>query len=142
MAETRGDQVTFEWAGQADGIAAPRPVAATAAESGSDKARPLAKAPGAPARQALRRSRSRMTRPPAAQRSEAVGPSALPPDDELWDVHATARFLKRSVSWVYHRAEDGTLPVKRLAGWGLRFIPGELRAWVESGGVAPVRRRE
>ncbi len=58
----------------------------------------------------------------------------LPPDNELWDVHAAARFLKRSVSWVYHRAEDGTLPVKRLAGWGVRFIPSELRAWVEMGG--------
>ena len=49
-------------------------------------------------------------------------------------MQAAARFLKRSVSWVYHRAEDGTLPVKRLAGWGVRFIPSELRAWVEEGG--------
>ena len=57
----------------------------------------------------------------------------LPGDDELWDVRAAARFLKRSVSWVYHRAEDGTLPVRRLGGWGIRFIPAELRAWVTSG---------
>jgi predicted DNA-binding transcriptional regulator AlpA len=64
--------------------------------------------------------------------SRAVAP--LPPDNELWDVHAAARFLKRSVSWVYHRAEDGTLPVKRIGGWGLRFIPAELRAWVEASG--------
>lgn len=63
-----------------------------------------------------------------------ASPTVLPPDDELWDVHAAARFLKRSVSWVYHRAEDGTLPVKRLAGWGVRFIPSELRAWVQEGG--------
>jgi len=55
----------------------------------------------------------------------------LPPDNELWDVRAAARFLKRSVSWVYHKAEDGTLPVKRLGGWGVRFIPAELRSWVE-----------
>jgi predicted DNA-binding transcriptional regulator AlpA len=61
-------------------------------------------------------------------------PQPLPPDDELWDVHAAARFLKRSVSWVYHRVEDGTLPVTRLAGWGVRFIPSELRAWVREGG--------
>lgn len=47
--------------------------------------------------------------------------------------------LKRSVSWVYHRAEDGTQPVKRLAGWGVRFIPAELRAWIEASGDA--RRR-
>jgi predicted DNA-binding transcriptional regulator AlpA len=87
-----------------------------------------------------------MARTSAAQRSEAAGasaqPAALPFDTELWDVHAAARFLKRSVSWVYHRAEDGSLPVRRLGGWGLRFIPGELRAWVESGGVVPARRRE
>jgi hypothetical protein len=87
-----------------------------------------------------------MARMPAAFRGAPEDPPAqpapLPPDDELWDVHAAARFLKRSVRWVYHRAEDGTLPVGRLGGWGLRFIPGELRAWVESGGVAPVRRRE
>ena len=66
---------------------------------------------------------------------EAPSRTALPPDNELWDVHAAARFLKRSVSWVYHKAEDGTLPVRRLGGWGIRFIPGELRAWVESGGA-------
>ncbi len=74
---------------------------------------------------------------------EAQGTKAhegpLPPDDELWDVHAAARFLKCSVSWVYHKAEDGTLPVRRLGGWGLRFIPGELRSWVESG-CAQARR--
>lgn len=58
------------------------------------------------------------------------GSAPLPPDDELWDVHAAARYLGRSVSWVYHKAEDGTLPVKRLGGWGIRFIPAELRAWV------------
>src|SRR5512137_124087 len=72
--------------------------------------------------------------------SEAPAPSALPPDDELWDVRAAARYLKRSVSWVYHRAEDGTLPVRRLGGWGLRFIPGELRAWVDSDGARRTRR--
>jgi predicted DNA-binding transcriptional regulator AlpA len=64
---------------------------------------------------------------------------SLPPDNELWDVQAAARFLKRSVSWIYHRSEDGTLPVKRLGGWGLRFVPGELRAWVETGEVAKRR---
>jgi predicted DNA-binding transcriptional regulator AlpA len=60
-------------------------------------------------------------------------PGPLPPDNELWDVHAAARFLRlrRSVSWVYHKAEDGTLPVRRLGGWGVRFVPAELRAWVE-----------
>jgi len=84
----------------------------------------------------------RETRTPApAERSPRVAKASedqLPADNELWDVHAAARFLKRSVSWVYHKAEDGTLPVRRLGGWGIRFIPSELRAWVESGGA--VRR--
>ena len=116
MAETRSDQVGFEWTEQGGGKkapgAAPEP---QAAPGGRKVARP---------------------------RRKAEAPPALPPDDELWDVHATARFLKRSLSWVYHRAEDGTLPVRRLGGWGLRFIPSEVRAWVESGGVAPTRHLE
>jgi predicted DNA-binding transcriptional regulator AlpA len=119
MAETRGEQVGFQWA-----------------EQGGEKAPGAAPEPmSAPARAKVARPRRKASRTPEA-------PPALPPDDELWDVHAAARFLKRSVSWVYHRAEDGTLPVRRLGGWGLRFIPSEVRAWVESGGVAPARRRE
>lgn len=78
--------------------------------------------------------RARRAPAPAPEATARAVPPPLPPDDELWDVHAAARFLKRSVSWVYHKAEDGSLPVKRLGGWGLRFIPGELRAWVETGG--------
>ena len=39
-----------------------------------------------------------------------------------------------------HKAEDGTLPARRLGGWGIRFIPGELRAWVERGDAAMPRR--
>jgi predicted DNA-binding transcriptional regulator AlpA len=72
----------------------------------------------------------------------ALEAAPLPPDNELWDVHAAARFLKRSVSWVYHKAEDGTLPVRRLGGWGLRFVPAELRGWVERGPVRTVRRSQ
>jgi len=110
MEETRGEQVTFGWAGEGttdtrDGAAAPRPLRGGSAR-GERKRRPGSAKPAAP----------------------------LPPDNELWDVHATARVLKRSVSWVYHHVEDGTLPVKRLAGWGVRFIPAELRAWVQDGG--------
>ncbi len=75
------------------------------------------------------------------QRIAAKGcETPLPPDSELWDVRSAAQFLRRSASWVYHKAEDGTLPVKRIGGWGVRFIPGELRAWVESGGARQRRR--
>ncbi len=85
------------------------------------------------ARGASRRETGRAERVRAL---DVVVTAPLPPDNELWDVRAAARFLRRSVSWVYHRAEDGTLPVKRLGGWGLRFVPGELRAWVDHGGAA------
>ncbi len=110
MAETRAEQVAFGWAGE-----------------GSEE---QVATPASHAAPRERRARALTARP---------APAPLPPDNELWDVHATARFLKRSVSWVYHRAEDGTLPVKRIGGWGVRFIPAELRAWVEASGEAKRR---
>jgi predicted DNA-binding transcriptional regulator AlpA len=86
------------------------------------------------------RGAARGKRPRAEPLRAAPAPRyELPPDNELWDVRAAARFLKRSVSWVYHRAEDGTLPVRRLGGWGIRFIPGELRAWVAGDAGRPGR---
>jgi hypothetical protein len=57
--------------------------------------------------------------------------SLLPPDTETWEVRHAARFLKRSASWVYKKAEAGVLPVILLDGWGLRFDPKELRAWLD-----------
>ncbi len=58
----------------------------------------------------------------------------LPPDNELWNIGAAARFLKLSKSWIYHHVEDGTLPCVRVHGWALRFVPAELRAWIEKNG--------
>jgi len=109
MAESNEGQVTFGWSGNEGAEAASAP------------------APRTPGR---RRSPAPERLPPTTD----VGETPLPAANELWDVRAAARFLKRSVSWVYHKAEDGTLPVRRLGGWGVRFIPAELRAWVESGG--------
>jgi len=112
MAETRGEQVPFEWS-----------------EQGGEKAAV------APARPPVEPVKGKVARPPRRPQGAPAVLPPLPPDDELWDVRAAARFLKRSVSWVYHRVEDGTLPVRRLGGWGLRFIPGELRAWVATDGA-------
>lgn len=146
MAETRSKQATFEWAGQGDEAQASEPEAEPVARRvvRPPAARRPRKALEARAGGSPVVAEAPAARTPAAPPAEAAGrparpPVALPPDDELWDVHAAARFLKRSVSWVYHRAEDGSLPVRRLGGWGLRFIPGELRAWVESGGARPRR---
>jgi hypothetical protein len=140
MAETGSKQVAFEWARQGVGVKAPRPEPVTSPSARPPATRRPRKALGTCAGGSPVVAEAHAARTPAAPPAEAAGsparpPAALPPDDELWDVQAAARFLKRSVSWVYHRAEDGSLPVRRLAGWGLRFIPGELRAWVESGGA-------
>jgi len=51
---------------------------------------------------------------------------------EVVDVKGAAEFLGVSVSWVYKRAEDGTLPYSRLNGFALRFSLQELKAWLES----------
>jgi predicted DNA-binding transcriptional regulator AlpA len=122
MAETREEQSSFGWITER-GASSP----ATSTDPGPHPSpAPKAPAPG------------RVPRARAARASDSE--AQLPPDNELWDVHAAARFLKRSVSWVYHKAEDGTLPVRRLGGWGIRFVPRELRAWVE--GAADPGRRE
>jgi hypothetical protein len=122
MSETRAEQVAFGWAG--DG--------STGTKDGPSTSPPLrgGYARGERTSEGARRARGSTGAPRA---EVAARLEALPPDNELWDVHAAARFLKRSVSWVYHRAEDGTLPVKRIGGWGLRFIrptcaPGSRRA--------------
>jgi excisionase family DNA binding protein len=71
----------------------------------------------------------------AAATASASHPNApLPPENELWDLRAAARFLKLSTSWVYKRVEDGTLPVTRVNGYSLRFEPAALREWVAKNG--------
>ena len=126
----RVDQVAFAWTADS----ATEDAACSAPKAGRPEAPPTARGGGA------RRASGRRDEGSAPSRARAVALDRLPPDDELWDVRAAARFLRRSVSWVYHKAEDGTLPVKRLGGWGLRFIPSELRAWVEAGDAR--RRRD
>jgi excisionase family DNA binding protein len=46
--------------------------------------------------------------------------------DRLWDVNDVARYLGVSKSWVYHRAEAGLLPYRRVGGL-LRFEPDRIR---------------
>src|SRR5471030_2241480 len=86
-----------------------------------------------------RRALSRRTGRPASSRAEDQSSSrpmplwspesALPQEDELWEVAHVAQFLKRSESWVYKKTALGVLPVRRLDGWGLRYVPGEIRKW-------------
>jgi excisionase family DNA binding protein len=52
-------------------------------------------------------------------------------DEDLWDVARAAQFLSMSVSWTYRAAENGVLPYRRI-GSRLRFVPSELRAWVNA----------
>jgi predicted DNA-binding transcriptional regulator AlpA len=71
-------------------------------------------------------------RPPA---SALVSP---PPrdDDQLWDANDVARYLKVSRSWVYHRAEAGLLPLRRVGGL-LRFVPAAIRAFAAGEWASP-----
>ena len=121
MAANETEQGAFAWA------------SGTAASGTGGNGSPVPALPVLPriGRAARAQGRAGQSEPWAATLRAPPAAEPLPPDNELWDVRAAARFLKRSVSWVYHRAEDGTLPVKRLGGWGLRFIPAEVRAWVE-----------
>jgi predicted DNA-binding transcriptional regulator AlpA len=144
MEETREEQVAFGW-GTNDTTEQPaaeaRPSTSPPLRGGyarAERKRVGERRMVLPARGSTGSPRADLATRAAAKPQARLSLSAnapLPPDDELWDVQAAARFLKRSVSWVYHRAEDGTLPVKRLAGWGVRFIPSELRAWVQEGGA-------
>lgn len=70
--------------------------------------------------------------PRTQESSQAVRPEApAAVDDGYWTVEKVAVFLAMSVSWVYKRAEDGTLPVRRF-GNQLRFKASEIRAWADS----------
>ncbi len=56
-------------------------------------------------------------------------PQPVVEEGDLWGVEEVARFLAMSVSWVYRAAEGGRVPYRRV-GRSLRFLPGEIRAWV------------
>lgn len=58
-------------------------------------------------------------------------------EDRLWNVQEAARFLGMSPSWVYKKAEDGTLPIV-VFGARVRFDPEQLKAFVKRCSRAPV----
>lgn len=49
-------------------------------------------------------------------------------DNRLWSAVDVAAYLQVSKSWVYHRAEAGTLPSLQIGGL-IRFDPAAIRAW-------------
>ena len=53
-----------------------------------------------------------------------------PVDDDLWNVARAAKYLGKSLCWVYRAVERGELPVLRI-GASLRFDPAEIRAWAK-----------
>jgi excisionase family DNA binding protein len=69
-------------------------------------------------------------RPPAPSRDRAPAGGG----ERLWDANDVARYLKVSRSWVYHRAEAGLLPLRRIGGL-LRFDPAAIRAYAQNDGV-------
>lgn len=48
--------------------------------------------------------------------------------DALWTPQDTARYLRASVSWVYHAAQRGDLPCLRISRM-LRFDPAAIRTF-------------
>lgn len=70
---------------------------------------------------------------------DAILPAASEP---LWTVQDVKAFLRCSQSAVYAWAERGEIPCRRV-GSLLRFIPTEVRAWVDRNATAailPIRR--
>ncbi len=70
---------------------------------------------------------------------EGTVPGSSPADvPVLWTVEECARYLQRSVRWMYiavRRPPDtsGSIPHTRLPGGAVRFIPEHIRAWVADG---------
>ena len=52
------------------------------------------------------------------------------PAEQLWNVRQAAAFLNIGRNAVYEMADGGELPSIRI-GSRIRFIPADLRAWVE-----------
>lgn len=59
---------------------------------------------------------------------KSVERGPVPGDESLWNASDVAHYLKVSRSWVYHQAEAGTLPHRRV-GALLRFVPSLIRAF-------------
>jgi excisionase family DNA binding protein len=60
--------------------------------------------------------------------SRSVERAPIPGFERLWDASDVAHYLKVSRSWVYHQAEAGALPHRRV-GALLRFDPATIRAF-------------
>jgi excisionase family DNA binding protein len=72
------------------------------------------------------------TRPEAID----VTPAPRRDDHQLWNTNDVARYLRVSRSWVYHRAEAGLLPLRRVGGL-LRFDPAAIRAFATGEATNP-----
>jgi len=62
--------------------------------------------------------------------------SAPRSDVQLWDSTDVALYLGVSESWVKHAAQRGEIP-KRVIARKVRFIPDQIRQWVEDGMPVP-----
>lgn len=60
--------------------------------------------------------------------AKSVDRGQFPGHESLWDASDVAHYLKVSRSWVYHQAESGSLPHRRV-GALLRFDPAAIRAF-------------
>lgn len=50
--------------------------------------------------------------------------------EQLWRADQVAAYLQITKSAVYKLAARGELPCRRFGGQTIRFVPAEIRAWV------------
>jgi excisionase family DNA binding protein len=60
--------------------------------------------------------------------------------DRLWNSAEVATYLRVSESWVRHRVAAGSIPFRRVGGWLVRFVPGELKDWALSQHAGSIRK--
>lgn len=57
-----------------------------------------------------------------------------PQVEPLWTVAEVRAYLRVGRNQVYELARSGELPARWIGSNRVRFIPAEVRAWVENGG--------
>lgn len=71
---------------------------------------------------------------------QGVDTSSRSLEPELLTVEELARWLKLSVKGVYNLVESRRIPHLKVGSSRLRFLPSEIRSWLEESRV-PLRRK-
>ena len=72
-----------------------------------------------------------MTKRPLTPLPPLAGSATTSDDEDLWDVRRASKHLGMSTHWTYRAVAAGTLPHRKI-GAAVRFVPGEIRAWLDN----------